>query len=82
MPACSNPIQCQMAKRAECTCDCNGANHSILRKMMENLETKEEGEQKLQELKSTQEVLKKQKRKVRRQKRAAEKKAGEVKAEE
>jgi len=76
MPDCSNPIQCQMAKRAECTCACKGANHGILRKLIENPETEDEGERKLQELKSKQEVLKKQKRKERRQKRAAAQKAG------
>jgi len=78
MPDCSNPIQCQTAKRAECTCACKGANHGVLRKMMESPETKGEGEQKLQELKSQQETLKKQKRKVRRQRRAVERKAGAV----
>lgn len=71
MTECSNPVSCQMAKRVECTCDCNGANHGKLRQKMDDLNTKEEAEQELAELKAKQEVLKQQKRKVRRQKRAA-----------
>ena len=70
MPACSNPIQCQMAKRVECTCACGGANHGWLRLMMENPETREDAELQLTELKAHQAELKKVKRVERRKKRA------------
>ena len=75
MPACSSPVQCQMAKRAECTCDCNGANHGVLRKMIEDPNTKEEAEEKLKDLKVHQAELKKTKRVERRKKRAEARKA-------
>ena len=78
MPACSNPVQCQMAERTECTCDCGGANHSVLRKMMEDPNTKEEAEQKLKDLKVHQAELKKTKRVDRRKKRAEARKAAKV----
>ena len=69
MPACSNPIQCQMAVRELCTCDCGGANHAKLRLMMENPETREDAEQQLTELRKHQAELKKVKRINRRKKR-------------
>ena len=75
MPNCSNPIQCQMAVRAECTCDCGGANHAILRKMMENPETEVEGKEKLKELQKHQVEMKKAKRVERRKNRAEVRKA-------
>ena len=75
MPECSNPVQCQMAKREECTCDCDGANHGFLRRMMADPETAESAEKLLIGLKKSQEEIKKQKRKVRRERRAAAKKA-------
>ena len=75
MPQCSNPIQCQTAKREECTCDCHGANHSILRKYLDSDQPEErhEGEALLEALRETQKGLKATKRKERRQKRAAAK---------
>jgi len=75
MPACSNPIQCQLARRVECTCACQGKNHAILRKMMEDPETEAEGKEKLEELRKHQTELKKVKRVERRKKRAEAKKA-------
>jgi len=78
MPECSNPVQCQMAKRVECTCDCGGANHSVLRKMMEDPELKESAEQQLEALKKSQEELKKTKRIARRKRRAEARKVKEV----
>lgn len=78
MPPCSNPIQCQMAKRELCTCDCGGANHGVLRRMMENPETEAEGRQKLEELRKHQAELKKVKRVERRKNRAEARKAAKV----
>ena len=78
MPNCSNPVQCQMAKRELCTCACGGANHGILRKMMDNPETREDAELQLAELRKRQTELKKQKRIERRKKRAEARKAAEA----
>jgi len=75
MPECSNPVQCQLAKRVECTCACGGSNHSQLRRLLDNPETQAFAEEKLAELKKAQEVLKKAKRIERRQRRADAKKA-------
>lgn len=80
MAECTNPVQCQTAKRVECTCGCGGANHSILRKLLDNPETQADGEEKLAELRKHQEELKKAKRKERREKRAAARKAAKVTA--
>ena len=78
MPNCSNPLQCQMAVRELCTCDCRGANHSILRKLFDNPETKSEGREKLEELKQHQAELKKVKRVERRKRRAEARKAAKA----
>ena len=75
MVQCSNPVQCQLAKREYCSCGCGGANHAILRKMMESPETAAEGKEKLEELQKHQAELKKQKRIDRRKKRAEARKA-------
>ena len=77
MPECTNPVQCQTAKREECTCGCGGANHSILRAGLESKdpEVHKQAEEKLEELKQHQVVLKKLKRKERKQKRAEKRKA-------
>ena len=75
MPNCSNPLQCQMAVRVLCTCDCGGANHAKLRLMMDNPETRENAELQLIELKSYQTKLKKAKRIERRKRRAEARKA-------
>ena len=77
MPECSNPVQCQAAKREECTCACGGSNHSILRKYLDSSipEEVQEGEELLSALKVKQAVLKKYKRVQRRQNRAAARKA-------
>jgi len=75
MPECTNPVQCQTAKRELCTCGCGGANHGILRKLLDNPETQAEGEEKLAELRKRQAELKKTKRAARRQKRAEARKA-------
>lgn len=75
MPDCSNPVQCQMAKRELCTCACGGANHAKLRVMMDNPETREDAELQLTELKKHQAELKKAKRIERRKKRAETRKA-------
>ena len=71
MPRCSNPIPCQLAKRELCNCDCQGANHSRLRKLMESgdPETRANAELQLGELKVEQAKLKKEKKKERRLKR-------------
>ena len=82
MPECSNPVQCQTAKREECTCDCGGANHGVLRKLLESDDpsTQAQAEEQLSVLKQTQAKLKKEKRVARRQRRAELKKVskGEV----
>jgi len=78
MPECTNPVQCQTAKREECTCGCDGANHSILRQLLNNPETQADGETKLAELKSQQTELKKSKRVERRKRRAEARKAQAV----
>ena len=78
MPPCSNPIQCQLAKRELCTCDCGGANHGVLRKMMENPETHEDAEHLLAELRKRQTELKKTKRVERRKNRAEARKAAKI----
>ena len=78
MPNCSNPLQCQMAVRELCTCDCKGANHSILRKLFDNPETKVEGKEKLEELKQRQAELKKAKRVERRKRRTEARKVPKV----
>jgi len=78
MPECSNPVQCQLAKRELCTCACGGANHGVLRKMMDNPETREDAELQLTELRKHQAELKKQKRIERRKKRAEAKKVPPV----
>ena len=75
MPECSNPVQCQIAKRPECTCGCGGANHAKLRQLLDNPETQAEGEEKLVELRKHQAELRKQKRVDRRKKRAEARKA-------
>ena len=75
MAICSNPVQCQTAKREECTCACSGANHGILRKMLENPDTHGEAEQRLEELKELQAEMKKAKKVERRKKRAEKKKS-------
>ena len=75
MPNCTNPVQCQTAKRIECTCGCGGANHAKLRQLLDNPETQSQGEEKLAELRKVQAGLKKAKRLARRQKRAESKKA-------
>ena len=75
MPECTNPVQCQTAKRIECTCGCGGANHAKLRQLLDNPETQSQGEEKLAELRRVQAGLKKAKRLARRQKRAESKKA-------
>lgn len=75
MSECSNPVQCQMAVRVECTCACGGANHSKLRQLFSNPETESEGEEKLKELKEQQAKLKKERRVDRRKKRAERRKA-------
>jgi len=75
MPECSNPIQCQLAKRAFCSCACNGANHGALRKYLDSPapEERQEGLNLLKTLQEEQAKLKTQKRKERRQRRAAAK---------
>mgnify|MGYP001614047535 CR=1 FL=1 len=78
MVGCSNPVQCQTAKRVECTCACGGANHSVLRKLLDNPETSSEGEEGLKELKEQQTKLKKEKRIERRKNRAVARKAQRV----
>ena len=78
MAQCSNPVQCQLAKRPECTCDCEGANHSRLRTMMSNPETQQQAEEQLSELRQHQAELKKQNRIDRRKKRAKARKAAVV----
>ena len=72
MPECTNPVQCQTAHREECTCACHGTNHSILRKGLDSdvPEEQEAAQEKLDNLKAQQSVLKKQHRKERRQRRA------------
>ena len=77
MPNCSNPIQCQLARREECTCDCGGANHAALRRYFDSVipEEVKEGEEKLKELRQQQATLKTKKRKERRQRRADARKA-------
>ena len=80
MPQCSNPVQCQMARRVECTCECLGANHAVLRLAMENPDTKAEAEQQLDNLKVEQANLKKEKKLARRKARAVE--AGRASREE
>lgn len=75
MVSCSNPLQCQLASRVECTCACQGKNHGILRKMIGNPETETEGKQKLEELQKHQAELKKVKRVERRKKRAEARKS-------
>ena len=82
MPGCSNPIQCQTAKRELCTCACGGANHSILRKYLDSLipEEKALGEERLKELREAQATLKAQKRRERRQRRVKAKKIQKVEA--
>ena len=74
MPECSNPVQCQLARRTECTCACQGANHGILRGLMESPDTRAQGEQQLEELKAQQAELKRVRKKDRWQRRAAERK--------
>ena len=78
MPQCSNPVQCQTAKRPECTCDCLGANHGHLRLLLESENPHEEatGKSLLAELKVAQAAFKKDKKTDRRKKRAEMKKAG------
>ena len=78
MAECTNPVQCQTAKRVECTCGCGGSNHAKLRQLLDNPETQAEGEEKLAELRKVQAELKKSKRLARRQKRAEVKKATKV----
>ena len=76
MPECSNPVQCQIAKRLECTCGCGGANHSKLRPGLDSSDppTKLQAEEQLTALKQQQSELKKQHRIERRKKRAAARK--------
>ena len=70
MSECSNPVQCQMAKREECTCGCLGANHGILRKMMGDPGTQLQAEEMLSALKERVASEKKLKKVERRKKRA------------
>jgi len=70
MPNCSNPLQCQLARRVECTCGCGGSNHGKLRQKMETPETRQQAEEELKTLREQQTVLKKQKRVERRKRRA------------
>ena len=78
MVQCSNPVQCQLAKRVECSCGCGGANHAKLRQLLNNPETQAQGEEQLAELRKVQAELKKSKRVERRQKRAESKKAAKA----
>lgn len=80
MPECSNPAQCQTASRELCTCACAGANHGILRKLLDSHipEERHDGEERLKVLQEKQTVLKKQKRKERRQRRVEARKAQKV----
>ncbi len=78
MPECSNPVQCQMAKRELCTCACDGANHGKLRRLLDNPETHEDAELQLTELRKHQAELKKQKRIDRRKKRVEARKLTKV----
>lgn len=80
MPDCSNPVQCQMAERLECTCDCGGKNHGKLRHLLANPETTEQGKKELESLKAVQSQIQKNKRTARRQKRTADKKITEEEA--
>jgi len=73
MANCSNPVQCQMAKRPLCTCDCKGSNHSILRLKLEDSVTHNDAVRDLEALRQLQANLKKDKKKQRRENRAAEK---------
>jgi len=80
MPECSNPAQCQIARREECTCDCRGANHGILRKYLDsNIPgEREEGQHKVEELRQHQAASKKEKKADRRKKRVVLRKTPEV----
>lgn len=73
MTLCSNPIQCQLANRIECTCDCRGANHGKLRTKLgdPNPEVVDQAKQELADLRVAQTKLKKEKSSVRRKRRAA-----------
>ena len=71
MVGCSNPVSCQMAKRVECSCECHGANHGILRVAIENPDTREAATQQLDNLKVEQANIKKEKKLARRKARAA-----------
>ena len=77
MPDCSNPIQCQLARRELCTCACQSKNHGILRRYLDSSIPEERtlGEEKLKELREHQVALKAQKRKERRQRRVEIRKA-------
>ena len=77
MPDCSNPVQCQTAKRVLCTCDCNGTNHGKLRAGLDSPDSqvKAQAEDQLKDLKKHQLELKKQKRIERRKKRVEARKA-------
>ena len=79
MADCTNPVQCQIAKRVECTCGCNGANHGKLRSLLDSeIQTEQvDGVEKLAELRKHQEELKKVKRVDRRKKRAEARKTKE-----
>jgi len=81
VPDCSNPIQCQTAKRPECTCACEGANHGALRRFLDSKDPveREEGEQKFKELKEAQAEVQRQKRIGRRKRRAEARKVASEK---
>src|SRR5271157_6001821 len=68
---CSNPIQCQMAEREECSCACGGVNHGILRAKLISSDPAvvSAAQVELNNLRDEQERLKKLKSKSRRQRR-------------
>jgi len=72
---CSNPVQCQLAKREFCRCACGGEFHAILRKELDNPETAVAAQEKLVTLKAEQVAVKRIRRLERRAKRALVKKA-------
>lgn len=72
MTQCSNPIQCQLAKREECSCNCQGENHG---KLLTGLTSSDpevvaQAQKDLMELRANQAKLKKEKSTARRKRRA------------
>ena len=74
---CSNPIQCQMAVREECSCNCHGENHGKLRLRIDSTDPTIQAQAKvdLEQLRFDQKKLQKEKSSIRRHNRSARRKS-------